>query len=909
MKYLIRSFAAWTIRSLLIRVFQLFGPLIFFAESVNAQASFVAPDTVCITTPVSITNTSPASSSYFWNFCQASLNQVPTGVNLGNPGNEFNTPVFMDFVSVNNNFYGFVTNHYSGNLVRLDFGNNLLNNPAVVNLGNFGGQIEAQTEGIQVVFNEGRWYAIIVAGNTLVGTTPSIMKVDFGPDITNLNPTVTNWGNIGNLFQPIDLHVFEDNGHWYGLTINAENNTITRFDFTTSFNNVPTGTNLGNIGGLNYPTGIYALNDDGLWKVFIVNGGRDGTGGSALSSLTRLDFGSSLLNTPVGTNLGNPNNMLKHPRDITIIKICGDVFGFAVNGGLNSEDLIKMDFVGGTAAAPQASSLGNLANFALPHSISRIFRVGAELFAFITNARNHTLSRLRFAGCNNASVPNSTALQPPSIVYNQPGVYNINLTIDDGLPTQSSVCKPVVVQPAMVHYPLRTLSICQGDSVKIGVSEINGAHIWNNGTTVDSAYVKTAGYYWVETTRYGCVNRDSFLVNVNAKPQVALGNDVTICKFDTVRLNAGNTGFAYLWNTGSTSAMIDVFDPGTYSVVAGQNGCLAYDTIVVQMYPVPVYTTSADVTICQNSSTQLYATGGQAYTWSPSSSLNSSDISNPLASPSANTRYYVTIYDENACDYLDSVDVAVIPLPNLEAQTAFQICEEESVSLNASGGDTYLWQPSTGLSDPRVSNPVASPLVTTDYSVTITESVCNTSLTLPVHVRVVSLPVVSATSSNDLDCSTDQSRLLASGAVRYTWAPATSLSNSQVSNPIATPLVTTKYVVTGTNEEGCRNYDSVIVKVTNINKAGYLMPNAFTPNGDGKNDCYGIRYWGGISNVEFSIFNRWGERVFFTRNPSQCWDGTYKGVMQAGNVFVYMVKAVTLCEPLVFRKGTFLLIR
>jgi gliding motility-associated-like protein len=99
------------------------------------------------------------------------------------------------------------------------------------------------------------------------------------------------------------------------------------------------------------------------------------------------------------------------------------------------------------------------------------------------------------------------------------------------------------------------------------------------------------------------------------------------------------------------------------------------------------------------------------------------------------------------------------------------------------------------------------------------------------------------------------------------------------------------------------------VKVENINKGGYLMPNAFTPNGDGLNDCFGIRYWGVIEEMEFSIYNRWGERIFFTKNPNACWDGTYKGIRQDTGVFVYMVKAKTICESSVFRKGTFTLIR
>ena len=177
------------------------------------------------------------------------------------------------------------------------------------------------------------------------------------------------------------------------------------------------------------------------------------------------------------------------------------------------------------------------------------------------------------------------------------------------------------------------------------------------------------------------------------------------------------------------------------------------------------------------------------------------------------------------------------------------------------------------------------------------------------NVEVIPLPTVNASKSNDIDCSNDKSNLSATGAIQYTWSPATTLNNSNIPNPVATPVAATQYTVIGFDNEGCSNFDTITVKVTGVNKGDYLMPSAFTPNNDGLNDCYGISYWGVIQELEFSIFNRWGERIFYTTDRNKCWDGTYKGVKQDGNVFVYMIKAKTSCESLVFRKGTFVLIR
>jgi gliding motility-associated-like protein len=88
----------------------------------------------------------------------------------------------------------------------------------------------------------------------------------------------------------------------------------------------------------------------------------------------------------------------------------------------------------------------------------------------------------------------------------------------------------------------------------------------------------------------------------------------------------------------------------------------------------------------------------------------------------------------------------------------------------------------------------------------------------------------------------------------------------------------------------------------------YLMPNAFSPNNDGLNDCFRIKNWGVITELQFMIFNRWGEMVFSTNNPNACWDGTYKKVPQPAEVFIYYIRAKTLCGT-IERKEHFQLIR
>ena len=112
---------------------------IFLLPNAISQASFQSPDTVCVNRPVNITNTSIGASSFYWNFCVADIaNTPPQGVNLGNLNGLLNIPVFMDYVQVNNNYYGFLVNLNTNRLIRLEFGNSLLNSPTAINLGDFG---------------------------------------------------------------------------------------------------------------------------------------------------------------------------------------------------------------------------------------------------------------------------------------------------------------------------------------------------------------------------------------------------------------------------------------------------------------------------------------------------------------------------------------------------------------------------------------------------------------------------------------------------------------------------------------------------------------------------------------------------------------------------------------------------
>ena len=408
--------------------------------------------------------------------------------------------------------------------------------------------------------------------------------------------------------------------------------------------------------------------------------------------------------------------------------------------------------------------------------------------------------------------------------------------------------------------------------------------------------------------------RDSVKITFD-KPSIISSADQEICAGKSVQLNT-NGGSSYVWtpanglsNTTIPNPIASPLQTTEYYVTGtNANNCSGKDTVVVTVNPLPVITINADTSICPNSSIQLSASGGADYSWTPSGSLNDASLPNPLATPITNTKYKVIVTSAAGCINSDSVQVNIRPSNNFFVDPADAICLNSSRQLNAGGGDTYNWTPVSTLNNASLPNPKASPVSTTQYTVIISDTVCHTSATLNTTVTVNNLPTVTASKSNDIDCANDISTLNASGALSYNWIPGTGLSNPSVSNPTASPTDSTRYIVTGTDINGCTNKDSVTVNVSTTGKSQYLMPTAFTPNGDGINDCYGIKYWGAIRALDFSIYNRWGELIFHTTTPSICWDGTYKGVKQDAAVFVYVVRAVTICGE-AYRKGTFALIK
>jgi gliding motility-associated-like protein len=146
---------------------------------------------------------------------------------------------------------------------------------------------------------------------------------------------------------------------------------------------------------------------------------------------------------------------------------------------------------------------------------------------------------------------------------------------------------------------------------------------------------------------------------------------------------------------------------------------------------------------------------------------------------------------------------------------------------------------------------------------------------------------------------------LASGATSYVWTPATGLSCNDCPNPIARPLTTTTYFVTGTDPNtGCEGYTSMTIFVGQICDA-FFAPNIFSPSEDGPDENNTLCIAGEcILELNYQVFNRWGELVFETTDNSVCWDGMYKGKPVGSGVYAYKLYARLANGTTVERSGS-----
>ncbi len=562
-------------------------------------------DTLCIYNELQLSTPVNNASSYYWGFCSAYLNNIPTGSSIA-AGTGLDAPSSLAMGKDGSNYFVFVVNtNNPRDVIRYEFGTNLSNAPLATNLGNFGGLIPINSKGMELVNTGGNWYGFLLGGTNAVNS--DMIRFDFGNSLAN-TPTVTDLGNIGGLLiNPQDLFIFSEGGNWYAFTNNGFTGNLIQLNFGALLTNVPTLTNLGNPGTLAFPTGFWPVFDGANWHLFVVN--------RLSQTLSRLDFGNSLLNPAVETNLGNFGGLLNGPRDISILKDCGNYYGYITNEATNT--MVLLTFTNNITSVPTASDLTNFAGFNGPRYLTRFIRDKDNVFSFTANNLSNSISRLTYSSCNASLIPSSTLQTPPPIQYSNPGTYNVYFVSDEGLPTMQVDCKLITVLPKPAIEINNDTLICQNDTILLVA----------NGPGLFSAAWQTPIYNAVapyDTTSIRVYPREDYEYNVRLEFLPNGG-----CRFDT-------------------SVMVKV---SRVVADAGPDRWVADGATTVLGGP-------------RLSRGQEYS-----YSWSPSLYLTSPNVANPTCAPLDVQPYYLIVTnDSTGCSSFDTTWVRTectdINLPN-----------------------------------------------------------------------------------------------------------------------------------------------------------------------------------------------------------------------------------------------------
>ncbi len=359
-----------------------------------------------------------------------------------------------------------------------------------------------------------------------------------------------------------------------------------------------------------------------------------------------------------------------------------------------------------------------------------------------------------------ASPATATGAGPHAINYNQVGTADIQLIVSDGVDADTiTSANYITVSSGAPAFAGNDTSVCDGSSITLTATG-GTSYVWSSGGTqaTESVSPTTPTTYTVTVTdATGCTGVDDVLVTVNALPTVNVP-DQNFCPGSFVTLDAGNPGSTYQWlPNGETTQTVNANMTGNYFVtVTDVNGCTATDFSKVGQGS-NLSISIPDTSLCGGASVVLDAGNpGSTYLWSPGG-----EITQTITVSSAGS-YAVTVTD-GACSGADTSIVSLSGGVAADAGVDIGICLGESTVIGTSGatGNTYSWLPITGLNDPTLAQPTASPSSTTTYILTVSDGSCDDMDTLVVTVNAQ--PVVSFSGLAGPYCDADNSPITLTG--------------------------------------------------------------------------------------------------------------------------------------------------
>ncbi|MCS6968304.1 MAG: PKD domain-containing protein [Cytophagales bacterium] len=466
-------------------------------------------------------------------------------------------------------------------------------------------------------------------------------------------------------------------------------------------------------------------------------------------------------------------------------------------------------------------------------------------FRFINRSTNATRFSWEIRDLATGNVIFTARTRDTRYVFPNEGRYAIQLTAENDI-----ICRParafdtVRVRPGQLQIS-SPVTICRGQSVQLfaDTRQPNSTYTWTPAVGLSNPNIANPIARPLQTTTYrlrasapnGCTYDTAVTVtvrNVEADFTVQLAdpcNPATLVRL----INNSTGGERFEWDLGDGRTLTErqppLFRyqrPGTYRIIltVSEDGCTSRDTAVVQISNQLAVSLIAPPTICSGESVQLFASGGERYTWTPSTGLSNPNIPNPIASPQQTTRYNLRVESAGGCVRDTFIVITVVPRPVARFSTAVEGQCQPSPLLRITNnginnGETYLWDFGDGRTFEGFQPPPQRYAASGRYLIrlTVRSGPCIARDSAFVDINVFNPAEFRAgvrLSPSAVICSNESIQLFASGGTRYQWTPATGLSNPNIANPVARPSQTTRYQVRIFSAEGCFIDTAVTVEVS-----------------------------------------------------------------------------------------------
>ncbi len=497
----------------------------------------------------------------------------------------------------------------------------------------------------------------------------------------------------------------------------------------------------------------------------------------------------------------------------------------------------------------------------------------------------------------------------------------------------------VFVAPIIDEVILPSNEICFGESIELNITaNPTYQYQWTPIETLDNPNIANPTATPSVTTEYSveiydavndCLKEDNIIIVVNPLPTNP-NDTISACPNEDSELNPGaNPTYVYSWNP-----IVGLSDPNianpivnigvsmtyTVSIIDPSTNCMASHQVFAFVPEEITIQTSGDEIGCETEiDINAITNTGEILEWYSDETLTNfiGSGENIEVTPGQSSTYYVVATDTYGCSSTSMVTVGSSAV-NVEVPSSVDICANDTVSLFANNLNpddllTYEWSPEGIIVSGANTNNPTFYLEEDNVMMLISENQfgCKDTLLIPIDVIENNLNVMATADPDSIyPGETSQLNATANNATEYLWTYGELLDNDQIDNPVAMPLETTTFTVFVEDEIGCKDTANVTVYLKSFfcEEPYIFVPNAFTPDGDGRNDVFYVR-GNAIDELLLVVYNRWGEKVFETNDLNSGWDGTYKGKELSPDVFGYYLELKCLNGEEYFKKGNVSLIR